>query len=271
MLEEIEETPAEESGRRRAKGKEGAKGPEPGQPRQLEEAPLLLRKASVILMVGGLLPWLTALSTGGYMPWKSWLIGMALTVAAGFVMIESAKAVSGLKANGLVKPIAGAHPMAGPIFGLVLFLVAAVLAFLAGPALPEGVTAAEAAADAKLSEVVFGWKAAVELGSLFLAFATFAHILAYEHGGKFNPIFPLMFLGPALAGLLNVLGAFKGLGTHPLVPVSLIGSIVVAVGGFLAMYTMYVALRQAKVEGDRKREMMRERKKAEREARRSRS
>lgn len=269
MLEEIEETPAEESGRRRAKGKEGATGPVQGQQRQLEGAPQLLRKASVILMVGGLLPWMTALSTGGYVPWKTWFIGMALTIAAGFVLIESAKAASGLKANGLVKPIAGAHALAGPIFGLLLFIGAAVVAFGGEPAIPAKLTAKASEAIA-VHPPAFGWRGAVELASLFLAFATFAHILAYEYGGKFNPIFPLMFLGPALAGLLNVFGALPRMGEHPLILVALVGSLVVAVGGFMAMYTMYVSLRQAKVEGDAKREMMRERKKAEREARRSR-
>lgn len=232
------------SGSRRAMADEG-----PVQ-RELETAPLLLRKASIVLLCGALLPWMTALSTGGAMPWGPWAIGVALTVAAGLVFIESAKHLSGLKANGLVTPIAGAHPLAGPILGGLLFVGAVVNAFAAGV---EN----------------FGIYAALELATLLLALGTFAHILRYEYGGKFNPIFPLMFAGPAVAGALQAIKAATRMGDHSLVVVSLLGSLGVAAGGIYAMYTMFVSMKQAKVEGDIKRAQERERKKAEREARRA--
>ncbi len=241
--------------------------------REMEQAPVLLRKASLILICGAILPWMTSISTQGHMPWAAWGIATALTLAAGFVMLESAKANAGAKASGLVKPIASAHPMAGTIAGLVLFVIALGVAWSMGNSwfvndifegfdhaaleLKEGVTAKDH----------YGFRAILEFGTLFLGVATFAHIQAYEYGGKFNPIFPLMFLGPAVAGSLHVFTAIGGEGSLKMV--GIVGSLVVAAAGIMAMYTMYVSMRQAKVEGDIKRAAARERKKAERSARRS--
>jgi len=257
--------------RRAAKGE--AQGP---QRRELEEAPQLVRKAATILTIGALFPWLTALSTQGHMPWKFWAMGVGLTLFAGFVLMEGAKHRSGLPANGLVKPIVGAHPMAGTGFGLILF-VAAIVAVFMGNSLFVG-----ADADMRFVGLIpgdgvpegannrFSLWAVMELGTLFLGLATLAHVLAFEYGGKFNPIFPLMFLGPAIAGALNIIGASRQIGgDNGIAILAAIGSLTVAAGGILAMYTMYVSMKQAKVEGDIKRAAERERRKAERESRRN--
>ena len=114
----------------------------------------------------------------------------------------------------------------------------------------------------------FPFRAVMEMGTLFLALATLAHVLAYEYGGKFNPIFPLMFLGPAIAGVLQALGAFGLMGKHPLVPLGILGSLIVAGGGFMAMYTMFVSMKEAKVQGEIKAAAMREERKRQRAARR---
>ena len=220
--------------------------------RELEAAPLLLRKASLILLVGALFPWLTSMATNGAMPWAQWGIGLVCTLVAGFVLIESAKVNSGLEANGLVKPIAGAHPMAGTIFALVVFIAGVAVNFTAP-------TEAE----------LYGFMAGLESGTLLLALATYAHILRYEYGGKFNPIFPLMFAGPAIAGTMQAIKAATQMGNHGLVIVSLLGSLIVAGGGFYAMYTMFVSMKQAKIEGDIKKAQERERRKQERAARRA--
>ena len=109
-----------------------------------------------------------------------------------------------------------------------------------------------------------------ELLTLVLGGATFAHIWGYEHGGKFNPIFPLMFLGPGIAGLLNVFGSAGQFGerTGPAL-VGLLGSVLVAAGGLYAIYVMYQSIKEAKVEGERKKEEMRAYRKAQREAQRA--
>ena len=53
-----------------------------------------------------------------------------------------------------------------------------------------------------------------------------------------------------------------------LVVVGLLGNLVVAVGGLMAIYTMYVAMKQAKIEGDLKKAAAREARKAQRASRR---
>ena len=59
------------------------------------------------------------------------------------------------------------------------------------------------------------------------------------------------------------------LGDYPLVLVGVLGAAAVGAGGIMAIYTMYVTMKDAKVQGDLKKEAARERKRAEREARRS--
>ncbi len=66
---------------------------------------------------------------------------------------------------------------------------------------------------------------------------------------------------------MHVFTAIGGEGSLKMV--GIVGSLVVAAAGIMAMYTMYVSMRQAKVEGDIKKAAARERKKAERSARRS--
>ena len=70
-----------------------------------------------------------------------------------------------------------------------------------------------------------------------------------------------------MAGVLKVLEAASKLGDFGLAFVGVLGAVGVASGGIMAMYTMYVSLKVAKEEGDRKRDAARERKRAEREAR----
>ncbi len=253
------------SSRRAAKAE--AQGP---QRRELEEAPKLVRKAATILTIGALFPWLTALSTQGHMPWKFWIMGIGLTLLAGFILMEAAKHNAGLQANGLVKPIVGAHPMAGTGVGLLVFIAAIVAVFMGNSLFVDDLFISLVAGDGVPDGArdTFSLRALMELGTLFLGLATLAHVLAYEYGHKFNPIFPLMFLGPAIAGALNIIGASKQIGDNGIAILAAIGSLTVAAGGIMAMYTMYVSMKQAKVEGDIKRAAERERRKAERDQRR---
>ena len=218
--------------------------------RQLETAPLLLRKASIFLLVGSLFPWLTGVAFGDSMPWGVWGIGVACAVVGGWIMIESAKHNAGLDANPLISPIAVAHPLAGTIFGFGVAVAGIVTGFVLG-------------------EGLFPFYGGLEFATILLALATFAHILSYEYGGKFNPIFPLMFAGPAIAGALQAVKAATRIGDNPLVLVSLIGSLIVSGAGIYALYTMVVSMKQAKIEGDIKKAEERERRKQERAARRA--
>jgi hypothetical protein len=239
-------------------------GPTPA--RELEAAPLLLRKASLILIGGAILPWMTSISTLGNMPWKAWAIATALVLLGGFIMLEGAKAKSGRKAFGLADSIANAHALAPTIFGLVCFVAALAVAWTMGGT--YFLNGELVAAGGEGVEETYRLRALLEIGTLFLAVATLAHIQAYEfYQTKFNPIFPLMFLGPAVAGALHVFTALTS--ESSLKIIGILGSLIVAAGGIMAMYTMYVSLKQAKVEGDLKKAAMREQRKADRAARRS--
>ncbi|MEM8709391.1 MAG: hypothetical protein AAGG01_00450 [Planctomycetota bacterium] len=246
------------------------------QRRELEQAPILLRKASLVLILGAILPWMTSISTMGNMPWGPWAIAVGLTLIGGFAMLDANKAAAGIKSTGLGSALAGANPMAGTIVGLVLFVVACGVAWSMGNSFFVGDEfmgfdrAAFELPDDVSPDDNFSVRALLELGTLFLGLATFAHILAYEYyGTKFNPLFPLMFLGPAVAGSLHVFTALTSDATGPSKLIGIVGSLVVAAGGIMAMYTMYVSMRQAKVEGDLKKAAERERRKAERASRRS--
>ena len=239
--------------------------------RELEHAPLMLRKASVLLMCGAALPWMTSIETVGNMPWKGWLGGGVLTLIAGWLLLDGAKARYGAKASGVSKALAGMHPM-GPVgAAMALFLGAVIISLSTGVyfngeaffgfEVPEGT-------DLELSNK-YAINAVLEFATLLLALATFAHITAYEYGGKFSPLFPLMFVGPAVAGVFKFLEAASMLGDYALVLVGVVGAALVGAGGMMAIYTMYVSMKDAKVQGDLKKEAARERKRADREARRS--
>ena len=131
--------------------------------------------------------------------------------------------------------------MAGSIAGLAVFIAAIVVCFMGESVWTGGNPYGEMAryiapfrpAAIPDNAGAFPFRAVMEMSTLFLAVATLAHVLAYEYGGKFNPIFPLMFLGPAVAGVLQALGVGL-MGKHPLVPLGIIGSLFVAGGGFMA-------------------------------------
>ena len=222
----------------------------PGEVRELEQAPLLLRKAALIVGVGALFPFFTALSEEFPISWGPLMGSKALALLAGVIFHQGYMATHGGKPHDLIAKLAGVHRSL--------------------PAILSGLIAIGAVAVAWKCQAV--GLALGEVATLLLASATFSHIWGYEHGGKFNPLFPLMFLGPAIAGVLNVIGAAAAFGVedHPGNPaLGLVGSLIVGAGGMLAIYTMYVAMKQAKIEGDIKREQMRQYRKAQREAQRA--
>jgi hypothetical protein len=200
------------------------------------------------------------------MPWGHWAGSVALTFLAGWVLIESVKARRGLPANGAVAGVAKGHPHAGSGLMLVIFIAACVVAWMGnswfdGEPLKYTGVASETATDR------YSARAILDLLTLLLGLATFAHILDYEYGGKFNPVFPLMFLGPAIAGALQIFGSFSAFGDNSLgALLSLAGSITVAAGGCMAAYTMYESLKEAKRHGDEKRAQMLEARKAGRQS-----
>lgn len=232
--------------------------------RELEQAPLLLNKAAWVLVVGSLLPWY---GHGG-----SWITlgGAKAVVALGCFLFYAAVVA---RTEQQVPAGLGALAKArwGPEFGVktrnlkdhALQLVPTplhVLAFLvtgAGFLLPL--------ADPAVVDML---KALVEVGSLLLGGATLVHIFAYKKGGHFSPLYPMLFLGPAFAGTSILIQTFGG-GNVGSKLLQVFGSALSAGAGLFAVYTMVLALMEAKKQGDAKKAAAVEARKAARAARKS--
>ena len=270
------------SGSRRKRGEELG-----SQKRELEQAPLELRKAAQVLTIGALFPFyygvkfaVTAIPpTGnldgfaqwaegsGAFPFLAFLVAKALAMAGGWVQLQGYQGAAGEVTSGIGASLGKAHKMAPVGAAAVLWLLALLI--------PMGALGMDVSNTyltvGGVDTVLGGGLIAVELLALILAQATIAHIYAYEHGGKFNPIFPLMFLGPALAGVLQLVNVARiGSSNDPAMGwLGLLGSGICAAGGIMAMNVMFKSMKQAKIEGERKAAIIREQRKAEREAKRA--
>jgi hypothetical protein len=241
----------EEEARPRPKKSNWERWPGPGEKpsRDMEQAPTILRKAALGLMVGCLLPW------GGVT--EAWIgnAGEKLLVIGGLFLWHQAHLLrDGAKVSGITASL-GKSSFA-PLFALAGLL--GLLGFL--PVLSWSVT---------FSDLANNSGPFAEKGFLILAGLTWTHIYDYEHGGKFNPMFPLMFLAPAIAGLMALLKVFSGdIGIGAIL--GGLGAVPVSGAGWMAAYTMYVALKEAKAHGEAKRAQQAEARKAARAARRDR-
>lgn len=272
---------AEPAGRRK-------RGEEVGsQKRELEQAPLELRKAAQVLTIGALFPFyygvkfaVTAIQPEGNMdgfaqwaegsgafPFAAFFLAKALAMAGGWVQLEGYKGAAGEVTKGIGQTLGKAHKLAPVGAAAVLWILALLI-----PMGALGLSVSNSYLTVGgVDGVLGGGLIAVELLALILAQATLAHIYAYEHGGKFNPIFPLMFLGPALAGVLQLVNVARiGSSNDPAWGwLGLLGSGICAAGGIMAMNVMMKAMKEAKAEGERKAEIIRQQRKAEREAKRA--
>ena len=247
-----------------------------GDKRELEQAPIELRKAAQILLYGSILPIYMGLSFAtadasadfewvgkAMFPWGIFFGAKILALLGGYIFHEGYKATHGGEEKGPIAKLAKTHNLAPMIMALVIWGVAIFVSTTGSVAALQG---------PKLNPEV--WTTTIlmaEVLTMILAMATISHIYGYEHGGKFNPVFPLMFMGPAIIGLVNLLSAGHVFGgDHVIVgALGLIGSLVIAAGGVMAMLIMKKAMREAKVEGERKANLIREKRKAEQEAKRA--
>ncbi|MEZ5975774.1 MAG: hypothetical protein R3E96_13320 [Planctomycetota bacterium] len=125
--------------------------------------------------------------------------------------------------------------------------------------------------DGSVDGTLFRAGLLAEAFTLMLALFSIKHIYEYEHGGKFNPLVPLMMVGPGLAGLLNLMVSIKAFqNPHKLLAfLGLAGGAVCAVGAGMAIRTMAQSMKEAKVQGELKKKAMREARMAERSRNRS--
>jgi len=209
-------------------------------PRELERAPLVLRKAALILTVSALLPWLVP---GGWDPLR--VAAKALILLAGWLLYLGVLHSHGeqQKVPGVFQKIGDAHPLALDILALVIALVAVA------PLIDPG--------DNKFGIIV-------EKAALAIGIGAWCQVLAYEKGGKFNPVMGLIIPLLGIASIGRVVTVFTDQGSFDLF--ALLGSAGVTVAAVIAGYTMVLALKEAKAHGEAKKRAALEHRKAARKA-----
>lgn len=248
--------------------------------RKLEEAPLMLGKAAWVLVVGSALPWY-----GHNGSWVTFALAKAVILLGCFLFYASVVArtedpvPAGLGGLGKLRwgPDFGAKVKSPKDTALALIptplhllaWIVTIVGFVMPIYDPAGIPI-EVANGVTEPSNFSSLKALVEVGSLLLGAGTLVHIFAYKKGGAFNPLFPFLFLGPALAGVLvfvqTLIGGQIVEGNKP---IQLLGSLLSAAAGGVAVYTVGMAMAQAKREGDAKKKAAAEARKAARAARRT--
>ncbi|HJP03239.1 MAG TPA: hypothetical protein QF764_15865, partial [Planctomycetota bacterium] len=215
------------------------------QKRELDRAPLVLRKAALVLLAGSILPWGNPIVSWGGSTGEKLLCFLAV-----WLFYQSHILKVGGQAHGLVKSIG----RKGPKNVMILAALVAVVGLI--PSLTLG------------SEGLTLFRTFTEKAFLLLAGYTFVHIFDYEHGGKFNPMFPLLFCFAAVGGFLSIFTVVPAMGVATLrAMLALVGTVAVTAAGCMAAYTMIVAMKEAKAHGEAKRAASLEARKAAREAR----
>jgi hypothetical protein len=248
--------------------------------RQLEEAPLMLGKAAWVLSASSVLAWYGHNGT-----WVTWGAAKAVVLLGCFLFYASVVArtdqpvPAGLGALGKMRwgaePGAKTKSFKDKVLAFVptpLHLLAWVVTAV-GFLLPTFDPSPLTVLDEQTGESMRNFdslRALVEVGSLLLGAGTLVHIFAYKKGGRFNPLFPLLFLGPAMAGALVFFQTLGGgaIFSGPNLP-KLLGSALSTGAGAFSVYTVGLAMVQAKKEGDAKKQAALEARKAARAARRS--
>ncbi len=216
--------------------------------RELEKSPSQLRVAAGVLCVGALLPWT---GHGGGL----FTLVIAKLVAALSVFLFYAAVLSrtkdgapmGLgalakprwgkpfshKTTGFVDSITHAVPTPLHVLALLALVASIVIAFL----------------DPDLGTEGNGGFAAAEVGLLLVGGLTLVHVYAYQRGGHFSPLYPFMFLAPIMLGAPR-LAAYMGDKPWPVLKV--LGAATCTIAGGIALYTIVLAMVDAKKEGDAK-------------------
>ena len=255
--------------------------------RVLDKAPGHLQKAALIVCVGALLPFM------GHNGGLATTIGAKVVVLlGGWLMLQQVKHDWGPALENLFGKLASlqlgakkkdegddkkrrrkpeptntsphAHPPS------VLQILALLLAYVVGCALVPMF-------DPTPKPPMVTWIAMAEVAMFAWAVFTYVHIVAYERWGAFNPLYPLLFLGILFAGIsrvaagvarvIEVKKAQLGIFSEGLDGIAAIaGGAIVAVGGGLAAYTIVEALRDAKREGDEKKRLANEARRAARKS-----
>jgi len=202
-------------------------------PRELEKAPLMLQKAAVILTVAALFPWLVP---GGWV--LPTVLAKLLVCLGGYVLYTEVLHLyhADAKIPAPFRAIGNMHDKALGILGLALMLV--------------GVAPVIDPANAILE------KAAVAVGLI-----TWCQVFSYSQGGKFNPLWSLIIPMFGIVGLVRLVSMFANFEVF-----ALLGSLGIAAAGVVSGYTMFLALKEAKEHGKKKKQAQMEARKKARKA-----
>lgn len=222
-----QEVPPPAAAARGARSGQGSAGQSPASlaARAQEKAPRLLKNAAYLLVVGSLFPWVGELD--GSAAWIN--LALKLVLLGGCKLL-----LSGVDAHyaGTARPLlAGQKGMLGAINASHVAALVVIVGVLIGQL-------------AWLSDHLL---VVSESLTLLLGGITYVHIDSYLKGGKFNPLFPLMFGGCALGGLFALFARISDSQW-----MAAFGCAIVTMAGILAVYTIGIAMVQAKKDGDLK-------------------
>ena len=191
--------------------------------RELERAPLMQLKAAQYLFLGCLLPW--GDPTGDFVMG----LGEKLICALGcWVAIQSQLGYG--TGAGFMKGFAKGGAGKGVILGLVLSCVGLA------PLLTGG----------------FSGGLFLEKLSLIGAGFTWAHIVGYQYGGRFNPLYAFTFSVPLFGGIPSLIIAFNADANGFLRLLAIVGSLVALATSFQGIRALVLAMMEAKKEGEAK-------------------
>ena len=212
-----------------------AKGPAK---RELERAPLMQLKAAQYLFLACLLPW--GDPTGDF----AMGLGEKLICALGCWIAIQSQLGYGTGA-GFMKGFAKAGPGKGVVLGLLISCVGL----------------------APLLTGVFSGGLLLEKLALIGAGFTWAHIVGYQYGGRFNPLYAFTFSVPLFGGIPSLLVAFKAADANGFFRLlAIVGSLVALATSFQGIRALVLAMMEAKKEGEAKKKAAIEARRAARKA-----
>ncbi len=214
--------------------------PAAGAPREMEKAPLELKKAGAVLFVAALFPWLSSGGINLDVMWAKLAVVLGACALYFGVLHRHGRPIPGA-----LRALGGAHPKLLSWLGSALTVVGVLLPMLLIGAGKDG------------------FSASVEVAAVAVGASLWVQIVDYSMGAKFNPVMGLIVPVFALAAIGRLIFLSKKFDV-----LAMLGSLGVLVAGVLAARTMVVAMKEAKAHGEAKKRLAVEQRMQDRAAKR---